>query len=85
MNSINKTTALKILETILETTDSITKRNALEAVIVWARNQPSDIPEDYEQRKAFKQKLENQLRNNMTVEERRETAAFYLQGLESEG
>ena len=85
MNNINKTTALKILETILETTDSITKRNALEAVTAWVRNQPDDIPDDYEQRQAFKQKLENQLRNNMTVEERRETAAFYLQGLESEG
>jgi hypothetical protein len=80
----SKGMALSILETIHETLKSDTQRAALKVVAEWIE---ASITSDFtsmsrEERQARITELLTKNRNLMSVEKRRETAAFYLEGIE---
>jgi len=78
----NKTTAISILETIMEHIQSDTQRAALKAVAEWIRERDfGQIPDAPEERRALALKMETEMRDCMTDERRREKAAFYLEGI----
>jgi hypothetical protein len=79
----NKSTAISILEAITEYIKSDTQRVALKAVAEWIReNNFEDISRlNYKERRARSMEIEIDLRNSLSVEQRREKAAFYLEGI----
>lgn len=78
----NKSTAISILETIMENIKSDTQRAALKAVMQWIGEKDfGKIPDDPEERRAFMLKIKTEMRNCMSTEQRREEAAFYLEGI----
>ena len=76
----NKGTALSILDTIGETIKSDMQKAALKAVMEWINaNNFDDISRlTHEEREARITEILTNLRDCMSVEERREQAAFYL-------
>jgi uncharacterized protein YeeX (DUF496 family) len=80
----NKSTAISILETIMEYIKSDMQQNALKAVSDFIqKNCTDDIPESYEEEQALILKIETELRDCLSGEQRREKAAFYLEGIET--
>jgi hypothetical protein len=79
----NKSTAISILEAITEYIKSDTQRAALKAVAEWIKeNNFEDISRlNYKERKARALAIETELRDNLSIEQRREKAAFYLEGI----
>jgi len=78
----NKSTAISILETIMENIKSDTQRAALKAVMQWIGEKDfGKIPDDPEERRALALQMETEMRNCMTDDQRREKAAFYLEGI----
>jgi hypothetical protein len=76
--------ALSILETIRGNVQSPTQRNALDAVMEWVQgsNFTDDMILTPEERDARINEILAHLRDCMSAEERREQAAFYLEGIE---
>jgi len=80
----NKSTAVSILETIIEHIQSDTQRTALKAVAEWIREKDfGNIPDAPEKRRALAKEIETGMRNCMSTDERRAKAAFYLEGIEA--
>jgi len=78
----NKAMAVSILETIMEHIQSDTQRTALKAVAEWISEKDfGNIPDAPEKRRALALKMETEMRNCMTDDQRREKAAFYLEGI----
>jgi hypothetical protein len=79
----NKSTALSILETITENMNNDTQRAALKAVAAWIQgNSFEDVTRlTREERQARIVELLTSERNLMTAKERKERAAFYLEGI----
>jgi len=80
----NKSTAVSILETIIEHIQSDTQRTALKAVAEWIKDKDfGNIPDDPDKRRALGLKIETDMRNCMSTDERRAKAAFYLDGIKA--
>ena len=80
----NKNTAISILETIMERIESDTQREALKAVAEWIRERDfGNIPNTPDERRALVLEIKTGMRNCMSDKERREEAAFYLEGIEA--
>ena len=79
----NKNMALLILDTITKTMKSDTQRASLEAVSAWIRgiSFDGDTELTHEERQTRIIEMETRLRDCMTAEECRATAAFYLEGI----
>jgi hypothetical protein len=79
----NREAAILIIDTITKAIPVGTQREALVAVRTWIveNTQPYDTPATPEERKAKIQEIKNDLRDCMTDYERKEEAAFYLEGL----
>jgi hypothetical protein len=78
----NKSTAISILDTIMENIKSDTQRAALKAVMEWIGEKDfGKIPDSPEERKALCLKIKMEMRDCMTEEQRKEEAAFYLEGI----
>jgi hypothetical protein len=77
--------ALSILETIRGNVQSKTQREALDAVMFWIEgsNFTDDMILTREEREARIKEILTHLRDCMTAEERRQEAAFYLEGIEN--
>jgi len=80
----DKSTALAILEMLVKTARGKTQQAAIQAVTTWIeRSHFEDCTKlTPEERQARIRELEIKMRNGMSAEERREMAAFYLEGLE---
>jgi len=79
----DKRTALKILNVLTETLKSSIQKNSLLAVFEWIQKNSFD---DYsklsrEERQARIKELETNLRDSLNDEERREKAAFFMEGV----
>jgi hypothetical protein len=79
----NKNTAISILETITEYIKSDTQRTALKAVADWIKETNfEDIGRlTQKERQALSLKIKTDMRSCMTDKQRREEAAFYLEGI----
>jgi hypothetical protein len=76
--------ALSILETIRGNVQSKAQREAMDAVMEWIQgsNFTDDMILTPEEREARINEILTHLRDCMSAEERREQAAFYLEGIE---
>ena len=81
--TLDKNKALAILRTIAEPLKAGTKKTALESVAEYIqRFDQSDIYKmTPDERDARIKELMTKARNGMSIEERREEAAFYLEGI----
>jgi hypothetical protein len=78
----SKSTAISILEVIMENIKSDSQRAALKAVTDWVeKNVIGKIPDTPEERKTLCLKIKSDMRDCMTKEQRQEEAAFYLEGI----
>ena len=80
----NKNMALLILDTIIKTMKSDTQKVSLKAVSTWIQGITFDdgLELTHEELQARIIEMETRLRDCMSADERRATAAFYLEGIE---
>jgi hypothetical protein len=77
----NRAMALSVLETTANSLEGI-KKTALLAVREWVFQNTFKMPKTVEERQARIKELMRERRNRMASRERREEAAFFLEGLE---
>jgi hypothetical protein len=78
----NKSTALSLLESVTIHLSDGKKRAAIEEVAGWIERSVYDIPDDPKERRDLITRIEKELRDCMTEDDRRKLALFYLEGLD---